>query len=229
MLTRTPIYINNNGKIEFKERAIKPFEVKTIKLTVTVKTTETMSISPIVTYIDNSGTTKTSSYRQFTISPQPAPEKKQMILKPLQAKSTPLKPFQVFLCYKKSSGKDFADHLKAGLEELGYHTFQDSKDIPMITSNEERWDQIRDQALLESPVFILVMTPGFELSAEVIKELNMARKAGNKRFIFFRIRSMARKFSIKLDNEVFDTGKQEQVSFETKEELLRLAHNILFK
>jgi hypothetical protein len=31
-----------------------------------------------------------------------------------------LKPFDVFICHKKSSGKDFAEHLKAGLEELGY-------------------------------------------------------------------------------------------------------------
>jgi hypothetical protein len=55
----------------------------------------------------------------------------------------------------------------------------------------------------------------------------MARKVGDKKFIFFRVRSLGRKFSIKLDDEVFETGKQEQVSFETKEELIRLAHNIL--
>jgi hypothetical protein len=33
---------------------------------------------------------------------------------------------------QKSSGKDFADHLKAGLEELGYHFLLDSKDIPKM-------------------------------------------------------------------------------------------------
>jgi hypothetical protein len=140
-----------------------------------------------------------------------------------------VKPFDIFLCYKKSSGKDFADHLKAGLEELGLHTFLDSRDIPQITGQEEKWDRIRDQALMESPVFIILMTPGFELSGQVVKELNMARKAGDKRFVFFRVHSLGRKFSIKLDNEVFETGKQEQVSFETKEELLRLAHSILMK
>jgi hypothetical protein len=40
------------------------------------------------------------------------------------------KPFEVFLCYQKSSGKDYADHLKTGLEEVGLHTFEDCKDIP---------------------------------------------------------------------------------------------------
>jgi len=140
-----------------------------------------------------------------------------------------LKPFDVFLCHKKSSGKDFADHLKAGLEELGYHTFLDSKDIPKITDGKEEWIQIRDQALRESRTFILLMTPGFELSQEVRNELKLARAVGNKCFIYFRHRDLGRKIIIDLENEKVDLGRQEQVSFETKEELLRLAHGILLK
>ncbi len=139
------------------------------------------------------------------------------------------KPFDVFLCYKKSSGKDYADHLKAGLEELGLHTFEDCKDIPQTVDTEEGWAKVRDKALVESKYFVLIMTPGFNLSPEVIKEISMARKQANKTFVYFRHRSMGRNIAVNLGNEILDVGKLEQVSFETKEELLRLAHSILLK
>jgi hypothetical protein len=57
----------------------------------------------------------------------------------------------------------------------------------------------------------------------------MARKRGNKTFVYFRHRSMGRNIVVNLEGEVLDIGKLEQVSFETKEELLRLAHSILLK
>jgi len=225
-----PIFDLKNGSVELEKKVINLFQDEAINLTVQAIKEGTFNLSPRVTYIDDLGETKTASTPQVTINVQVTQKPPQETAKTVTASvKNAEKPFQIFLCYKKSSGKDFADHLKAGLEELGFHTFQDCKDIPLMTGNEEKWNQIRDQALLKSPIFILLMTPGFELSAEVVKELNMARKVGDKRFIFFRIRSMGRKFSIKLDNEIFETGKQEQVSFETKEELLRLAHGILFK
>jgi hypothetical protein len=140
-----------------------------------------------------------------------------------------LKPFDIFICHKKSSGKDFAEHLKAGLEELGYHAFLDSKDIPKMTDGKEEWIEIRDQALRESKTFILIITPGFDLSQEVKNELTLARAVGNKSFLYFRHRDLGRKIIVDLENEKVDLGRQEQVSFETKEELLRLAHGILLK
>ncbi len=139
------------------------------------------------------------------------------------------RPFVVFLCYKKSSGKDYADHLKVGLDELGLHTFQDCKDIPQTVDTEEGWACSRDKALEESKYFVLIMTPGFNLSREVVNEIAMARKQTNKTFVYFRHRSMGRNIVVNLGNEVLDIGKLEQVSFETKEELLRLAHSILLK
>ena len=140
-----------------------------------------------------------------------------------------MKTFDVFICHKKSSGKDFADHLKVGLEELGYHSFLDSKDIPKVTDGKEEWIDIRDQALRESKTFILIITPGFDLSQEVKNELKLARAVGNKQFIYFRHRDLCRKIIVDLENEKLNLGRQEQVSFETKEELLRLAHGILLK
>lgn len=125
--------------------------------------------------------------------------------------------------------KDFADHLKFGLEELGLHTFLDTKDIPQAIGGEEQWAHARDKALLESNIFILIMTPRFHMSAEVTKELTLARKQGNKTFIYFRHSSMDVNIIVNLGNEVLDISKQEQVAFETKEELVRLAHDILSK
>jgi hypothetical protein len=137
--------------------------------------------------------------------------------------------FEVFLCYKKSSGKDYADHLKTGLEELGLHTFEDCKDIPQTVDTEEGWACSRDKALEESKYFVLIMTPGFDLSHEVANEIRMARNQTNKTFVYFRHRSMGRNIEVNLGDELFNIGKLEQVSFETKEELLRLAHNVLLK
>jgi len=128
------------------------------------------------------------------------------------------RPFEVFLCYKKSSGKDYADHLKTGLEELGLHTFEDCKDIPQTVDTEEGWACSRDKALEESKYFVLIMTPGFDLSREVANEIRMARKQTNKTFVYFRHRSMVRNIVVNLGDELFDIGKLEQVSFETKEE-----------
>ena len=140
-----------------------------------------------------------------------------------------MKPFDIFICHKKSSGKDFADHLKVGLEELGYHSFLDSKDIPKMTNGIEEWIEIRDQALNESKIFILLITPGFDLSAEVIKEISLAREMGGKKFLYFRHRDLGRKIILNLAGEKVDLGRQEQVSFENKEELLRLASGILLQ
>lgn len=140
-----------------------------------------------------------------------------------------MKPFDIFICHKKSSGKDFADHLKVGLEELGYHSFLDSKDIPKMTDGLEEWVEIRNQALKESKVFILLITPGFDLSGEVLKEISLARESGGKKFLYFRHRDLGRKIILTLEGEKVDLGRQEQVSFENKEELLRLASGILLQ
>ncbi len=140
-----------------------------------------------------------------------------------------MKPFDVFICHKKSSGKDYAEHLKAGLEELGYHTFLDSRDIPRLVNGHEEWVTIRDQAIIEAGIFILLITPGFDLSQEVKNEFRLARQLGGKHFIYFRHRDLGRKIVVDLGDERVYLGLQEQVSFESKEELLRLAYGILPK
>ena len=71
--------------------------------------------------------------------------------------------------------------------------------------------------------------PGFDLSAEVLNEIGKARKIGGKKFLYFRHRDLGRKIILNLEGEKVDIGRQEQVSFENKEELLRLAHGILLQ
>ena len=204
-------------------------------ITLTVKATSPLefTLAPKIVYLDSLKQKRTSSTKPLQITIQSQTKSSvELTANPLVISTGTQnisKPFNVFLCYKKSTGKDFADHLKSGLEESGIHTFLDSKDIPHGVEGDEGWAKIRDQALLESKYFVLVMTPGFNLSSEVLKEVFMARKQANKTFVFFRLRTMGRKTVLKLMNEELDIGRLEQVSFETKEELLRLAHSILLK
>jgi hypothetical protein len=89
-----------------------------------------------------------------------------------------LKPFDVFICYKKSSGKDFAEHLKAGLEELGAHSFLDSKDIPKKVDGKEEWRNLRDKALEESKTFITRSEKGVELSEKTGQGIHLFQTSG---------------------------------------------------
>jgi hypothetical protein len=227
-----PLLNLKDGSVDTGKKQIAPFQDEAFTLTVQATESGAFELNPQIVYIDDLGESKVSSPKPVTVLVKAQQLKNKVphaCISNTVCADEGSKPFNVFLCYKKSSGKDFADHLKTGLEELGLHSFLDSKDIPQMIGGEEEWAQIRDQALEESRIFILIMTPGFNLSSEVIKELNMARKSPDKQFIYFRHRNMGRKFLVNLDNEILDFSKQEQVSFETKEELLRLAHNILFK
>jgi len=135
--------------------------------------------------------------------------------------------FEAFICYKRNSGEDFAEHLKTGLEELGIHTFLDLKDIPEKFKGTDDWTSTRDKALVESQNIILVITVGFELSAEIKKELSLARKFLDKKFVYFRHCDLYPYLKITLENEELDLGKQQQIAFTSKYDLLRKAVTVL--
>jgi KaiC/GvpD/RAD55 family RecA-like ATPase/tetratricopeptide (TPR) repeat protein len=61
-----------DGFVGFKENKIKPFEVKTIKLTFQATKPGVFYLNPDVIYVDELGKTKTSNPRPFTITVQPA-------------------------------------------------------------------------------------------------------------------------------------------------------------
>ena len=73
----------HDGYIEFKDGVIKPFEVKTIKLTVKAQKPEVFNLAPTVTYVNDVGETRTSSTRQFTITVKAAPQATQPKLETL--------------------------------------------------------------------------------------------------------------------------------------------------
>lgn len=137
--------------------------------------------------------------------------------------------FDAFICYKRNSGEDFAEHLKKGLEELGVHAFLDIRDIPEKFRGTQEWIDTRDRAVTESKTFLLIITPGFDKSPEIRKELSLARKYEDKEFLYFRHKDLTPNLRIMLDDEELDMAKQQQVPFDTKHELLRKAHSILIE
>ncbi len=134
--------------------------------------------------------------------------------------------FQVFICYRRDTGEDFAEHLKIGLEKFGIRAFLDIKDIPEKFKGTEKWVDIRDNAIRESQTFLLIVTPGFCESSEVKKELN-AGVSIDKYIVCFRHKDMHSNLRIDLKNKEIDLSKLQQIVFDTKQDLLRKAHRIL--
>lgn len=135
--------------------------------------------------------------------------------------------WDVFICYKRISGEDFADSLKKFLEEFNIHAFLDTKDIPAKFRGTDQWTDTRDNAVIKCKVFALIMTAGFDSSAEVKKELTLARSVPCKLFAYFRHKDLPASVKIVLKKEVLDLGKQQQHVFVTSNELVRIAHKIL--
>ncbi len=135
--------------------------------------------------------------------------------------------FEVFICYKRDTAEDFARHLKRGLEGNGIHAFLDIVDIPKKFRGTDEWSEARDAGVVESKDFFLIITPGFEKSKETKKEITLARKDSDKKFVYFRHRDVSPSAKLSLDNEELDIGKQEQICFDTKEDLLRKALGII--
>jgi hypothetical protein len=135
--------------------------------------------------------------------------------------------FEVFICYKRLSAKDFAETLKKSLEEFGVHAFLDTKDIPTKFKGTEEWTNARDKAVIESKTFVLIITAGFDLSPEIKQELSLARKYSNKKFVYFRHKSLNHNLKIILDTEKLDLGIQTQIPFGTENDLVRKAHSVL--
>ncbi len=65
----------NDETVEFKDKTIGPFEVKTAKLALKAAKPGVIQLNPMATYVDDLGETKTSIVRTFTIKVQPAKPK----------------------------------------------------------------------------------------------------------------------------------------------------------
>ena len=75
----SPNCLVHEGQIELKDKTIKSFEVKTVKLTVKATKPGEFRLNPTVTYLDDLGGTKTSVTRPLTITVQPAKPKYEIL------------------------------------------------------------------------------------------------------------------------------------------------------
>ena len=188
LLSIKPFLTVKDGSVQMVNRKIQPFQDQSMTLIVQATELGSFDFKPILIYTDNTKVNKIHVLEPTTITVeagQPSIAAGHSLNN--RQSEQEARPFSVFLCYKKSSGKDFADHLKTGLEELGIHTFLDSKDIPLVVEGQEGWAKVRDKALEESKFFVLVMTPGFDLSSEVVKEIGNAGTKVKKPLYFLDI------------------------------------------
>lgn len=130
------------------------------------------------------------------------------------------KAYEVFIAYRRDTGLDFAKHLKSGLESEKIAAFLDVVDIPKEFKGKQTWVKTRNESIKRSKKFLLIVTNGIENSKELKKEMRIARDH-NKTFSVYRYHTLGPRISIDLETEKMNLGDFQQISFESKEDLLR--------
>jgi len=130
------------------------------------------------------------------------------------------KSYEVFIAYKRDTGLDFARHLKSGLERERISAFLDIIDIPKEFSGEQTWIRTRNESIKRSKKFLLIATNGIETSRELKEEVQIARE-NHKTFLMYRYYTLDPKITLVLEGEHMNLGDFQQVSFDSKEDLLR--------
>ena len=139
------------------------------------------------------------------------------------------KKFDVFISYYRKTGIDFAKYLKDGLEDLGHSAFLDIRDIPKsVTDGSDKWYKYRDEALLSSDKFILVMTIGFDKRPEVLHELKLAM---DKRLeiIYFKHEELPYDIEFMIEGRKINLSNYPLNTFYNSPDLLRKTAEILKK
>src|ERR1700681_1311371 len=94
----------------------------------------------------------------------------------MHAPKGPTERHQVFICYARSDGREFAAHLRTRLvEEYQISVWQDI--VELESGGETWWAQI-EEAIKNVEYLALAMTPGAERSANVLREWRLARQEG---------------------------------------------------
>jgi len=130
------------------------------------------------------------------------------------------KSYEVFIGYRRDTGLDFAKHLKSGLERERIEAFLDEVDIPKEFKGKQTWIRTRNESIMKSGKFLLIATKGIENSEELRKEIQIARD-DNKTFLVYRHSTLNPQITIILEKEKMSLGNFQQVSFDSKEDLLR--------
>lgn len=118
------------------------------------------------------------------------------------------KYYDVFISYKRSTGKDFACALKSCLVDEGYRAFLDLEDIPKEFENTEKWFEIRNAAISNTRRFLLIITIKVDSSKEVARELQLARQIHNMKFMYLRHKDLPPTMSISYDSQKIDWQKE---------------------
>jgi hypothetical protein len=129
-------------------------------------------------------------------------------------------PFDVFICYKRLSAKEFAEGLREALGEANISAFVDDIDIPKEFEWTEKWWQYRNQAINECKTFLMIVTVLFEDSPQIIEELKLARQYGRKLMVF-RWKNLKSDITINLGTEVLNLQELQQIPFSNLGELIR--------
>jgi hypothetical protein len=135
--------------------------------------------------------------------------------------------YDVFISYKRNTAKDFAIYLKKCLTDEGYIAFLDLTDIPKEFEGTEKWSDKRNEAIINSKRFLLIITIKIESSREVAKELGLARSNPQMKFLYLRHDALPPQISIKVNDEVIDLGESNQIPFSTDVDLARKVLQIL--
>lgn len=93
---------------------------------------------------------------QARLEAEKAEQKRLERLKRYAEKTSPGKEFDIFICYRRSDGSDKARILNSYFKEKGFRTFLDYDSL-----TGERFDERIEQAIKDSSVFIMVLTPDF--------------------------------------------------------------------
>ena len=128
--------------------------------------------------------------------------------------------YEVFIAYRRDTGRDFALHLKKGLKREHIQAFLDITDIPKEFRGKQTWLKTRDEAIKKSKKFLLIMTNGIETSSELKREIEIARE-NDMAFMLYRYHTLNSQIVVKLKREEMNLGELQQVDFDCKEDLLR--------
>ena len=132
--------------------------------------------------------------------------------------------YEVFICYKQNTGKDYALHLWEGLREFNHTPFLDIKDIPTkFSEGTQKWRELRDYAIKNCEVFLMIVTQGFESSPEIQTEIKLALEQHRELMCLIH-RYLPKNITVE---SLINLGEYQQIPFETPQELLReVLHNL---
>ena len=128
--------------------------------------------------------------------------------------------YEVFICYKRTSGDELAARLKEALGEYHISAFVDTLDIPKQYESTAKWWEYRNNAIVNCKVFAMIVTIGFEKSSDIVREIKLARSE-KKKFMCFRWARLSPEIIINLGDESLNIKDMEQISFDSPSQLVR--------